>query len=84
MLLPETSAEEALKLADNLRESIKSCSFHYRVEDVRVTVSCGISSFKEGDTVDQVFVRADKALYAAKDQSRNRCLLASDSGPENA
>ncbi len=84
MLLPETTAEEALKLADNLRESIKNCSFHYRGEDVRVTVSCGISSFKEGDTVDQVFVRADKALYAAKDQGRNRCVLASDSAPESA
>lgn len=84
MLLPETTAEEALKLADNLRESIKSCSFHYRGEDVRVTVSCGISSFNEGDTVDQVFERADKALYVAKDQGRNRCVLASDSAPESA
>ena len=84
MLLPETTAEEALKLADNLRESIKSCSFHYRGEDVRVTVSCGISNFNQGDTVDQVFERADKALYAAKDQGRNRCVLASDPIPESA
>jgi len=84
MLLPETTAEEALKLANNLRESIKSCSFHYRGEDVRVTVSCGISSFKEGDTADQVFERADKALYAAKNQGRNRCVLASDPAPESA
>ena len=83
MLLPETTAEEALKLADNLRESIKNCSFHYRGEDVRVTVSCGISTFNEGDTVDQVFVRADKALYTAKDQGRNRCVLAPDSALES-
>lgn len=83
MLLPETTAEEALKLADNLRESIKSCSFHYRGEDVRVTVSCGISRFSEGDTVDQVFERADKALYAAKDQGRNRCVLAPELTPES-
>lgn len=84
MLLPETTAEEALELADNLRESIKNCSFHYRGEDVRVTVSCGISCFNQGDTVDQVFERADKALYVAKDQGRNRCVLASDPAPERA
>ena len=83
MLLPETTAEDALKLADDLRESIKSCSFHYRGEDVRVTVSCGISRFSEGDTVDQVFERADKALYAAKDQGRNRCVLAPELTPES-
>ena len=84
MLLPDTKAEEALKLADNLRESIKNCSFHYQGEDVRVTVSCGISSFSRGDTVDQVFERADKALYAAKDQGRNRCVSAADSSVESA
>ncbi|MBQ0720304.1 MAG: GGDEF domain-containing protein [Gammaproteobacteria bacterium] len=78
MLLPETTAEQALKLANNLRENIKSCSFHYRGEDVRVTVSCGISCFSQGDTVDQVFERADRALYAAKDQGRNRCVLSAD------
>ena len=78
MLLPETAAEEALKLADNLRESIKNCSFHYQGEDVSVTVSCGISNFTRGDTIDQVFERADKALYTAKDQGRNRCVSSSD------
>ena len=77
MLLPETTAEETLKLADNLRENIKDCSFHYRGEDVRVTVSCGICSFTQGDAADQVFERADKALYEAKDQGRNRCIIAS-------
>jgi len=84
MLLPDTRGEEALKLADNLRESIKNCSFHYQGEDVRVTVSCGISSFRQGDTVEQVFERADKALYAAKDQGRNRCVSAADASVKSA
>ncbi|RLA39321.1 MAG: GGDEF domain-containing protein, partial [Gammaproteobacteria bacterium] len=77
MLLPDTEAHEALKLVDDLRESIKSCSFHYRGEDVRVTASCGLSSFSQGDKVDQVFERADKALYEAKENGRNQCVLAS-------
>ncbi|PCJ38037.1 MAG: hypothetical protein COA75_02145 [Cellvibrionales bacterium] len=78
MLLPNTEGEEALKLANDLRENIQSCSFHYRGEDVRVTVSCGLSSFSRGDSADQVFERADKSLYEAKEAGRNRCVLAAD------
>jgi len=78
MLLPNTEGEEALKLANDLRENIQSCSFHYRGEDVRVTVSCGLSSFSRGDSADQVFERADKSLYEAKETGRNRCVLAAD------
>jgi diguanylate cyclase len=40
-----------------------------------VTVSIGISEFKEGDTADDVFERADKALYEAKENGRNQCLI---------
>jgi len=78
MLLPNTKGEEALKLANDLRENIQDCSFHYRGEDVRVTVSCGLSSFSRGDSADQVFERADKSLYEAKETGRNRCVLAAD------
>ncbi len=77
MLLPDTEGKAALKLADALRESIKICSFHYRGEDVRVTASCGLSDFNQGDSPDQVFERADKALYEAKENGRNQCVLAS-------
>ena len=78
MLLPNTEGQAALKLANGLRENIKNCSFHYRGEDVRVTVSCGLSSFSQGDSADQVFERADKSLYEAKETGRNRCVLAAD------
>jgi diguanylate cyclase len=40
-------------------------------------VSCGISSYIEGDSHESMFERADKALYAAKHNGRNQCLAAS-------
>jgi diguanylate cyclase len=40
---------------------------------VPITISCGVSEFKPGDTPEQVFERADKALYEAKNSGRNRC-----------
>jgi len=76
MLLPGTRQEETLRLVNELREQVEHCGFHYHGEAVTITVSCGISSFNEGDVVEKVFERADQALYKAKDNGRNQCVVA--------
>jgi len=76
MLLPGTKQEETLRLVNDLREQVENCGFHYHGEAVTITVSCGISSFSEGDVVEKVFERADQALYKAKDNGRNQCVVA--------
>lgn len=77
MLLPGTKQEETLRLVNDLRQQVESCGFHNHGQSVTITVSCGISSFSEGDTISQVFDRADKALYKAKENGRNQCIAAS-------
>jgi len=77
MLLPGTIEEETLRLVNDLREKVESCGFHYHGDSVKITVSCGVSSFREGDTLEQVFERADQALYKAKENGRNQCVIAS-------
>lgn len=76
MLLPGTKQEETLRLVNDLREQVEQCGFHYQGEPVQITVSCGISSFGEGDTSEKVFDRADRALYKAKKNGRNQCVAA--------
>ena len=76
MLLPGTKQEETLRLVNDLREQVENCGFHYHGDAVTITVSCGISSFNEGDVVEKVFERADQALYKAKDNGRNQCVVA--------
>jgi len=76
MLLPGTRQEETLRLVNELREQVEHCGFHYHGEAVTITVSCGISSFNEGDVLEKVFERADQALYKAKDNGRNQCVVA--------
>ena len=76
MLLPGTKQEETLRLVNDLREQVQSCGFHYHGEAVTITVSCGVSSFNEGDSVEKVFERADQALYKAKENGRNQCVIA--------
>lgn len=75
MLLPSTEASQALGMAENIRLMIQQCSFNSNGEVIDLTISCGISEFNEGDQFEDVFVRADKALYQAKQTGRNRCII---------
>jgi len=77
MFLPGANEAMAVELADTLREKIAACNFKHQGGIVRITVSCGITSFQKGDNHETMFERADKALYAAKDAGRNLCLASS-------
>jgi len=45
-------------------------------ETIAFTVSIGVSALQRGDTVEDVIKRTDQALYAAKQQGKNRALRA--------
>ncbi|MEJ2619032.1 MAG: GGDEF domain-containing protein [Candidatus Thiodiazotropha sp.] len=74
-LLFGAEGEEALSVAEEMRHSVESNGFHSQGKPVVVTISCGLTSFRKGDGVEQVFSRADKALYQAKRSGKNRCEL---------
>lgn len=68
-VIPEADASGAGLLAERIRKAIEEYTF----EGVgRVTVSFGITQFKDEDTVDSLLKRADAALYQAKANGRNR------------
>jgi diguanylate cyclase len=74
-LMPETSAEEAKLVAEKLRVKVESSPFNFKKEPVQITISFGISQFALGETIEEVFERADKALYKAKENGRNQVIL---------
>ena len=74
-LMPETSSQEAKAVAEKLRQKIENSPFSFKKEPVQITISFGISEFAKGETADEVFARADKALYAAKDNGRNQVKI---------
>jgi diguanylate cyclase len=76
MLLIGTQLPDAQRKADELREAVGELKFHFRGEPIRVTVSCGVTELRAGDEAGEVFDRADKALYSAKDGGRNACVAA--------
>jgi diguanylate cyclase len=75
VLMPETSTSEAKIIAEKMRIKIEESPFNFKKEPVQITVSFGISEFAEGETAAEVFSRADKALYEAKDKGRNKVQL---------
>ncbi len=74
LLLPGSTLEQAIGIADRLREAVASTPFNYRGKRRSVTISCGITEFRPGDTPLIVYKRADQALYEAKNGGRNRCI----------
>ena len=75
ILMPETNAEEALVATEKLRTKVESSPFNFRKERVPITMSFGISEFQTLEDGETVFERADKALYQAKAEGRNRCIV---------
>jgi diguanylate cyclase len=74
LLLPMTSLEAAAASAEKLRAVIEAAAFRHHGEPVKVTISSGLTEFRSGDTPTAVYERADRALYQAKQQGRNRCV----------
>lgn len=75
VLMPETPPDIARSVLDGMRQHIAELPFHFRGDPVSVTFSAGLSEFVEGDDEDDVFDRADKALYQAKDSGRDRVII---------
>ena len=72
-ILPATEIKAAQLVTDKLREIIALSNFHFRDEAVSVTVSAGFAEVKENEDGESLFIRADKALYKAKESGRNNC-----------
>lgn len=72
VLLPETSSENALLLAEDIRTRAEAFSF---AKAGTVTMRIGITPLKGKEQVDTFLKRLDQALYMAKKEGRNRSAL---------
>jgi two-component system, cell cycle response regulator len=76
VVLPETSIEGALHLADRLVKVISQQPFQYEDKPFQVTISAGLTSTvgEKGVTPVDLIRRADEKLYQAKHEGRNRVV----------
>lgn len=75
MLFINTSVQDALGKANAIREAIAGAPFRYADKPLTITLSCGLSQLRSNDTLEQLFERADQAMYSAKKAGRNCCLV---------
>jgi diguanylate cyclase (GGDEF)-like protein len=74
-LLATVAGKEDMRiLAEKLRQVVTSHAF---AEINKVTISIGIAHFREGDTQESIYARADEAMYEAKRMGRD-CIVSSE------
>jgi diguanylate cyclase (GGDEF)-like protein len=81
IIYPETSPEFVMQRAELLRQAIAAMQLkHFGRSLGEVTASFGVASYPEhGTTIQELLKAADEALYRAKGEGRNRCLMADNS-----
>ncbi len=80
-ILVNSDLESSMTKVEALRRSIEHCKFTVKTEELQVTISIGVATFKDGDTIDAIYQRADKALIKAKKTGRNKSLSERDMLP---
>jgi diguanylate cyclase (GGDEF)-like protein len=80
VLLPRADPSGVVAKAERIRQNVEKEAFTHGLETLKVTVSIGIAAFpRDGQTSDEVVATADRGLYVAKEQGRNRVI---DAGAE--
>ena len=75
ILAPRADAVGVLRKAEAVRSNVEREVFHLGMQEVRVTVSIGISHFpRDGGTPEEIVHAADDALYHCKETGRNRAI----------
>ena len=77
VLLPDTEAEKARVVAEELRTQVANASFEVPPLS-QVTISAGVGMIIGAEPFHMLFRRVDIALYQAKAQGRNRVIMAAN------
>ncbi len=75
-LLTDGHLDDAVDLAERIRESVSKLVIRVGNRTIGVTCSVGAAEWEPGDTIDTLLRRADAALYEAKRTGRNRVVAA--------
>ena len=77
ILLPETTVEGGLVVAEKLRAAVADCQPGGLMRpEIQVSLSVGVAGYDPAEPIEVSISRADGALYEAKTAGRNRCVAA--------
>lgn len=69
LIAPTTNIDGATQLTQKIIDIVASEKFH---NDITITISAGIAQYQFGESEKELFIRADEALYKAKNSGKNR------------
>lgn len=76
LVLVNTDEHFASQVAGRLAERTRALRLPGYEDSLRLSVSCGVTQFRSGESVDALLRRADAAMYAAKSAGRDRVMVA--------
>lgn len=76
ILLNNTDKTGAIQLAERIRTAIETLDWRSVAEGLGLTVSLGVATLNVYEPKDELLLRADQALYQAKQKGRNRVVAA--------
>ena len=72
ILLKECPPAKAWATAEMIRKKVKATPFNFEGQTITVTISLGVAGYRDQETEQSITSRADKAMYTAKQQGRDR------------
>ena len=78
ILLYDSTVEQAAEGAERIRQRVECDKVLQKLTDGGITVSGGIAKYQDGMTAESLIEEADKRLYQAKQEGRNRICSMGD------
>lgn len=78
IIMPDTSISKAREIAEKIRNSLQNSRLKRKNSNESIgtiTLSIGITARKQNDTIETLVMRADQALYKAKESGRNQTVV---------
>jgi diguanylate cyclase (GGDEF)-like protein len=76
-LLPHSDKTHAWSFAERIRQTLAQARFSFNQAEISITVSIGVITFDQVTAdLDNLLIRVDKALYAAKKAGKNQTIVA--------